>query len=102
MNLILSPSAIRDLQEISDYTLQTWGAEQEDRYLKGIWAKLAEIQTSPESCRPREDLAKGCHSARYEKHVVFFSIKGQTLQVIRILHGAMDFNRHLADEDLPD
>ena len=36
MNLILSPSAIRDLQKISDYTLQTWGAEQADRYLKGL------------------------------------------------------------------
>ena len=102
MNLILSPSAIRDLQEISDYTLQTWGAEQEDRYLKGLWGKLAEIQSNPDSCRLREDLAKGCRSARHEKHVIFFSIQGQTLQVIRILHGTMDFNRHLADGDLPD
>ena len=102
MNLILSPSAIRDLQEISDYTLHTWGAEQEDRYLKGLWAKLAEIQSNPESFRLREDLAKGCRSVRHEKHVIFFSIKGQRLQVIRILHGAMDFNRHLADEELSD
>lgn len=102
MNLILSPSAIRDLQEISNYTLHTWGEEQDDRYLKGLWGKLAEIQFSPESCRLREDLAKGCRSARHEEHVIFFSIKEQTLQVIRILHGAMDFNRHLADEDLPD
>ena len=102
MNLILSPSAIRDLQEISDYTLHTWGAEQEDRYLKGLWAKLAEIQSNPESLRLREDLAKGCRSVRHEKHVIFFSIKGQRLQVIRILHGAMDFNRHLADEELSD
>lgn len=101
MNLIFSPSAIGDLREISDYTLQTWGAEQEDRYLKGLWGKLAEIQSSPESCRLREDLAKGCRSARHGKHVIFFSIKGETLQVIRILHGAMDFNRHLTDEDLP-
>jgi toxin ParE1/3/4 len=101
MNLTLSPSAIRDLQDISDYTLRTWGSEQEDRYLKGLWAKLADIQSSPESCRLREDLAKGCRSARHEKHVIFFSIKGRTLQVIRILHEAMDFNNHLAGEDLP-
>ena len=52
-------------------------------------------------CRLREDLAKGCRSARHEKHVIFFSIKGQALQVIRILHGAMDFNNHLTGEDLP-
>ena len=31
MKLILSPSAIRDLQDISSYTLLTWGKEQEDR-----------------------------------------------------------------------
>ena len=102
MNLILSPSAIRDLQVISDYTVQTWGAEQENRYLIGLWGKLAEIQSNPDSCPLRDGLAKGCRSARHEKHVIFFSINGQTLQVIRILHGAMDFNRHLTDEDLPD
>lgn len=101
MKLILSPSAIRDLREISDYTFQTWGAEQEERYLKSLWSKLSEIQSSPEPGRIRKDLASGCRSVRYEKHVIFFSIKGQTLQVIRILHGAMDFNRHLTDEDLP-
>ena len=101
MNLILSPSAIRDLQDISNYNLRTWGEEQEDRYLKGLWSKLAEIQSSPKSCRLRNDLAKGCCSTRHEKHVIFFSVKGQTLQVIRILHGAMDFNRHLVDEASP-
>jgi toxin ParE1/3/4 len=79
----------------------TWGEEQEDRYLKGLWSKLAEIQSSPKSCRLRNDLAKGCCSTRHEKHVIFFSVKGQTLQVIRILHGAMDFNRHLVDEASP-
>jgi toxin ParE1/3/4 len=99
MKLIFSPSAIRDLQGISDYTLQTWGADQEDRYLKDLWGKLAAIQASPESYRLREDLAKGCRSARHEKHVIFFSITGQTLQIIRILHGAMDFNSRLADEN---
>ena len=102
MKSILSPSAIRDLQSISDYTLQNWGAEQEELYLKGLWEKLAAIRSSPESFRLREDLVEGCRSARYEKHVIFFAIQGQTLQVIRILHGAMDFSSHLATEDLPD
>ena len=95
MNLILSPSAIRDLQGISDYTHRTWGAEQEERYLKGLWEKLSEILSSPDSCRLRDDLAKGCRSTRYEKHVIFFTIHGNQLQIIRILHGSMDFQRHL-------
>lgn len=102
MKLILSPSAILDLQSISDYTLHTWGIEQEELYLKGLWKKLEEIQFSPESYRLREDLAKGCLSARYEKHVIFFATQGQTLQIIRILHGAMDFSIHLVSGALPD
>jgi toxin ParE1/3/4 len=102
MKLILSPAAILDLQSISDYTLQTWGSEQEELYLKGLWRKLAVIQSDPSSYRLREDLVKGCRSARHEKHTIFFTVHGQTLQVIRILHASMDFSRHLADGNLPD
>lgn len=102
MKVILSPSALRDLQSISDYTLRNWGAEQEELYLKGVWGTLASIQASPESYRLREELIKGCRSARHEKHVIFFAVYGQTLQVIRILHGSMDFSRHLPGEDQQD
>ena len=102
MEIILSPAAIRDLQSISAYTLQTWGAAQEESYLKGLWEKLAAIRSGPESFRLREDLAKSCRSARHEKHVIFFTVQGQTLQIIRILHRAMDFSSHLTTEDLPD
>lgn len=102
MNLLLSPSAIRDIQSISSYTLQTWGSEQEHRYLRGLWNRLTAIGSNPESFRTREDLAEGCRSARYEKHVIFFSVQGDTLQVIRILHEAMDFCSHLAGDDSHD
>ena len=102
MKIILSPSAVRDLQSISDYTLRNWGSKQEEGYLKALWDKLGLIQSNPESHRLREDLAKGCRSARHEKHVIFFTVQGQTLQIIRILHGAMDFSSHLPTEDLLD
>lgn len=102
MKFILSPSAIRDLQSISGYTLQNWGAKQEGIYLKGLWEKLAAIESDPGTFRLREDVLKGCRSARYEKHVIFFAVQGQTLQIIRILHGSMDFGRHLAGEGLRD
>jgi toxin ParE1/3/4 len=102
MRLILSPAAVLDLQSISEYTLETWGAEQEEYYLKGLWEKLAAIQSDPGSYRLREDLAKGCRAARHEKHVIFFAVQGQTLQIIRILHGAMDFSNHLRGENVPE
>jgi plasmid stabilization system protein ParE len=57
------------------------------------------IQAKPDAFRLRDDLAGGCRSARYEKHVVFFSHAGDTLKVIRILHGTMDFSSHLPYDD---
>lgn len=97
MNLVLAPSAAEDLRAISIYTLETWGVLQEERYLAGLWARLAAITERPESFRLREELAAGCRSARYESHVIFFRIRGQNIEIMRILHAAMDFGRHLAD-----
>jgi toxin ParE1/3/4 len=88
----------QDLRTISSYTLQVWGAEQESRYLKGLWRKLSEIHRDPDLYRVRKDLVIGCRSARYERHVIFFVVAESEIQVIRILHGAMDFRSQLADE----
>jgi toxin ParE1/3/4 len=98
MKLVFSPAAISDLQSIADYTLDTWGVDQEALYLKGLWTKLEEIRTRPEACRIRTDLAIGCRSARHGKHVIFFMEEEDCIQVIRILHGAMDFDGHLPDD----
>ena len=98
MKLVFSPAAIRDLQSISDYTFQTWGAGQEAFYLKELWRKLDLIRSCPEIHKQRDDLVIGCRSVRHEKHVIFFSVDGEAIQVIRILHGAMDFDRHLPDD----
>jgi toxin ParE1/3/4 len=102
MKIVLSPSAVRDLQSISDYTLRNWGTEQEQRYLKELWEKLAAVQSNSSSFQLREDLVKSCRSARHGQHVIFFAVQEQTLQIIRILHGAMDFSSHLPTEDLLD
>ena len=76
MKFILSPVAILDLQSISEYTLETWGAEQEEFYLKSLWEKLAAIQSAPEKIpatrRPGKRLPlrpprKACHLLRHSR-----------------------------------
>lgn len=98
MKLVFSPAAILDLQAIAAYTFHTWGAEQEALYLRALWRKLEEIRVRPEIHPLRNDLAIDCRSARHGKHVIFFSVEEDSIQVIRILHGAMDFDRHLPDD----
>lgn len=98
MKLALSPAALCDLQSISDYTARTWGQEQEARYLEGVWEKLEEIRSRPDIYKFRADLPGDCFSARFGKHVLFFAVVGNTVEVIRILHASMDFYTHLSPE----
>lgn len=98
MKLILSPVAIHDLQSISNYTLRTWGTEQEQLYLRDLWQKLETIRHHPEAWRIRTDLDLSCRSARHGKHVIFFTVADDRVNVLRILHAAMDFSIHLLED----
>jgi toxin ParE1/3/4 len=95
MTLVLTDAALADLRDIRCYTLETWGEEQEARYLNLIWEKFKAILASPARFRFRHDLFLNCQIAAVGKHIVFFRIQGDILQVVRVLHGAMDYSRHL-------
>jgi toxin ParE1/3/4 len=97
MTLDFTPAALSDLQSIRTYTLQTWGARQEQLYLDSLWAKFETIVAEPAKCRTRNDLFPGCQIAAQGRHVILFRIHGNTLQIVRILHSSMDFRRHIPD-----
>jgi toxin ParE1/3/4 len=99
MTLEFTHAAIADLQSIRSYTLQVWGAEQDQVYLDSLWKKFGDLLANPERWRKRNDLFTGCQIAAHAKHVILFRINGTELQIVRILHAAMDFPRHLADEE---
>lgn len=98
MTLDFTKAAVSDLQSIRGYTLETWGGEQEQRYLDALWAKFREILADPPRWRRREDLFPGCQIAAQGKHVILFRVEGSVLQIVRILHGAMDLPRHPPDQ----
>ena len=97
MILDFTEAAIGDLQSIRDYTLESWGELQEQKYLDDLWARFEEILADPKRWRARDDLFPGCQISSQGKHVILFRIDGKILQVVRILHSAMDFRRHLPE-----
>ena len=98
MNLELTHAALDDLRSIRAYTLERWGPDQEQQYLDQIWKKFESILTDPSKFRFRRDLFPGCQIAAEGKHVILFRMHKSTLQVVRVLHGAMDFKRHMPPE----
>lgn len=97
MKLELTEAALADLRSIRRYTLKAWGKAQEERYIDLLWEKFSQLLAEPERYRFRDDLFSRCQIAAVGKHVVLFRVQDDTLQVVRVLHGAMDFQRHLPD-----
>jgi toxin ParE1/3/4 len=99
MKMTFTHAALGDLRSIRAYILETWGGEQEERYLNRIWTKFESIRLDPSRYRLRQDLFSGCRIAAEGKHVILFRADGNLLEIVRVLHAAMDFKRQLAMEE---
>jgi len=102
VKLELSPAALADLRSIRDYTLERWGTDQEAAYLDRMWKQFEAIRADSTRYRFRPDLFPGCQIAAEGKHVILFRVNQSTLQIVRVLHSAMDFKRHLHPGPSPD
>ena len=93
MKLVVTEAALADLRSIRAYTLERWGKAQEQRYLDGLWTKFEAIKVAPGRYRLRPDLFVGCRIAVKGRHVILFRAGEDVLEIVRVLHGAMDFKR---------
>lgn len=95
MKLELTPAALADLRSIRTYTLERWGPTQGMDYLDQMWEKFEILLADSAPYRFRPDLFPGCQVASEGNHVILFRVNKSTLQIVRVLHSAMDFKRHL-------
>lgn len=77
--------ARRRLVEIWEYTEETWGAEQADRYIEGLFAELDLLAQNRRRWRPvREEGFEAVFFAKYRHHFIFFRARGLELGVITV------------------
>lgn len=92
--LLFSPAAITDIDGIWDYSAETWGPDQADRYTDEIRAACDDLTAARKSGRPA-DVRPGYLKYATGSHVIYFRDQGDRLEIIRILHGRQDVDRHL-------
>jgi len=88
------PAAQADIEAIWDYTVEHWGLDQADRYTDDIRDACHDLASGHRQGRPvdvRPDYLKHLIGS----HVVYFRDYRDRIEVVRILHGRMDVNRHL-------
>jgi toxin ParE1/3/4 len=111
--LRLSNSALADIENILEWTVGAFGVIGCQRYEALIETALVHLSTDPSrpGVKQRKDLGKEIYtyhlsSSRLKpqrtatqvakpRHFIVFSITGQTINVARLLHDAMDLAQHL-------
>jgi toxin ParE1/3/4 len=91
----LFPKAKLDLSGIWDYTYQEWGLEQAEKYMQTLWQSMQGLIVDPSTSVDIGYVRKGYRKTRTGSHVIFFKLADDGINVVRILHQKMDFERHL-------
>jgi toxin ParE1/3/4 len=90
----LSPLAEKDLFRIISTTIESWGDTQAKVYAQTIDAALLKLAQYPDFGRDRSDVYNSARSFPIEKHIVFYQISDNGIDVARILHQRMDITKH--------
>jgi len=107
----LAAAAEADFQEILEWTVERFGEAQARAYAQTLTAALEALAAGPATAgvKARGDIAEGLYTlhvgrrGRKGRHFVVFRIgrdQGrEVIEVLRLLHDAMDLPRHLPPAD---
>lgn len=101
----LSAAAERDFAAILQWTAETFGARQAEGYREVLVAALTSLGAGPEVLggKPRDEILPGLHTLhvrRPGRHFVVYRVSvGDAIEVVRILHDAMDLARQIRPKD---
>ena len=93
--LVVAPAAQSDLKKIYRYTLESWGAKQAQNYLTHLKQTFKALLKNPGLGRERIELGQKVRSINCQKHIIFYRHIKTELQIIRVLHGRQDPERHV-------
>lgn len=105
--VLLTAAAAADFQDIVRWTAEQFGESQARAYSKTLSAAIEALADGPTiiGAKPRDDIAKAVHAlhvapnAHRGRHFVMFRVAGDQdrplIEVLRLLHDAMDLPRHL-------
>ncbi len=96
----LSRWAETDLANIFDYTLETWGERQFEKYRALLEESFEALARDPFliQSNDRSELFAGCRSLHVGRHLILYRVKDKTLQIARVLHDTMELELHIPSE----
>ena len=104
--LSFTEAALADLESILDWTSEEFGPLQTERYQHLLRENFTELESAGHQAprvKARPLIREGLFSlhvskrGKHGRHIIFFrTLNNETLEILRILHDAMDVESHLA------
>jgi len=91
----LSEKASYDLDDIADYTFETFGERQADKYSRELMNAFSMLAGRPFMGKTASELAPELRSHPFQAHVIYYVPETDGVFVIRVLHHSRDAKRHL-------
>lgn len=88
---VLRPKAVEDMTSIWDYTIEMWGREQAERYVRMLDRTFSELVVNPNLGRSCDFIRQGYRKYRVGRHLVFYRTFEGDIEVVRVLHQSMNF-----------
>ncbi|MDZ7711466.1 MAG: type II toxin-antitoxin system RelE/ParE family toxin [Roseovarius sp.] len=82
----LARAAVADLDDIWDYSSETWGPDQAEAYVADIFACFARAVAMPETGRDRSRFVPGARSLTAGRHLVFYRQIKSEVVILRVVH----------------
>jgi toxin ParE1/3/4 len=95
VRLELSRRAEADLDEIADYSVAEFGVERALLYLDAIEQALRRLVEHPMIGAQRAELGATVRTYPAGEHRIFYEVRAEAVFVIRLLHKAVDVERHV-------
>lgn len=95
MKLVISEMAKQDLVSIEEYTRDNWGRRQADIYLSQIENRFLSLLESPYLGTARPDISEDYRCLPEGKHLIFYRVDDDAVNIIGVPHASMDLERHL-------
>ena len=81
-----------DLEDITNYIDQTWGAKQAKKYNSN---KIQSIARGEDTLQALNVQRANIYQARVNRHLIIFEQSAEEIRIIRVLHETMDIPRHI-------
>lgn len=91
----LRPKAVEDLENIYEYSYQEFGSARADQYIRDLDTAFHKLADEPGLGSDASHIRPNLMVYRVVSHLIFFISSVYGINIIRVLHKSMDYERHL-------